>query len=346
MHLTGRTRSAGLWLAVGATTLLSLAAAQVASASNSRYPLGQAARTFHTSDGGWNASTSFGGLCVAGVTCPTVTNGFAAGGGVAGQGDGYLRTRIGSLLGVGATSRSVYRSPSFKYRGVAGRTPNSVSFRLSRRSSLGALLGVAGNSAQYSVDLVDASKHGAATSIVDAGPIGDQDSWRSRRVSVNPSSLKIGDRYRVRIKSEFVTGAQIVPGGRVGYDSVVLSAKGPGHARPHGVGIHRLGVAVRRGIGPAVRTGHGLKVTAKCPRSAKPHKCEMKLSAMLKRSGPSITNKRSTRLGAGKHRRVRLHVRHTYSKRLDNRKRVLVRARVKVGQRKVTVIKSVRIVRH
>jgi hypothetical protein len=265
-------------------------------------------------------------------------------GGTGGQGDGYLRTRIGSLLGVGATSRGIYTSPAFTYTGADGAQPSNLTFGIARRSTLGTLLAVAGNSADYSVDLVDISQGGNATSVIDNAPIGDQNSWLARSVSVAPGSLSLGDQYRVRITSEFETGTQVVPGGSVGYDDVVLSAEAGG--QQGGGGQHTLRHQIRHGLGVVHVHRHGLTFKAHCPGSARPHKCAMKLSARLSKKGHRITNTRKARLGAAKHRRIRLHLKHRYAKRAHHRKRIWIKANVKVGHRHVHVVKSVRIVRH
>jgi hypothetical protein len=343
MH--SKTRTPAL-LALAGAAIIALAAPQVAGAASSAYPKPSEARSFGTSDGGWHSSTSFAGLCIPAVNCPTVTNDYAADGGTGGQGDGYLRTRIGSLLGVGATSRGIYTSPAFTYTGAGSAAPNSITFSVARRSTLGALLAVTGNSADYSVDLVDITQGASATSVIDNEPIGDQNSWLAKSVSVAPGSLTLGDQYRVRITSQFESGVQVVPGGSVGYDDVVLRAKAGGHGHHHGGGSHSLRHRVRNGLGAAHLTRHGLTFKARCPGAARPHKCAMRLSALLSRKGHKITNTRKARLGAAKHRRIRLHLKHRYAKRVHHRKRILIKAQVKVGLQHVNVVKSVRIVKH
>ena len=144
-------------------------------------------------------------------------------------------------------------------------------------------MAVAGNSADYSVDLVDVTQGGNATSVIDNEPIGDQNSWLAKTVSVAPGSLTVGDQYRVRITSEFETGAQVVPGGSVGYDDVVLRAKTGGHGHHHGGGSHSLRHRLRNGLGAAHLTRHGLTLRP-MPGAAR-HKCAMRLSALLSRKG-------------------------------------------------------------
>jgi hypothetical protein len=284
---------------------------------------------------------------VPAVNCPTVTNDYVDHGGTGGSADGYLRTRIGSLLGVGATSRGIYQSPSFDYTGVGGGQPDTVTLSLARRSTLGTLLAVSGNSAEYSVDLVDISQGGTATGVIDQKSIGDQNSWRTSSASVAPGSLTLGDQYRVRITSEFETGVQVVPGGSVGYDDVVLeAAKGPGGGSGGGGSITHIRHQILHGLGPVVRKGKHLIVKAKCPRSTRPRKCHMRVAALLTRHGPKVTNVRKAHLGAGKHRRLRFKVKHAYSKKLAHRKRVVLKERVRIGHHRFTVTKRVRIVRH
>jgi len=331
-------------LLVTGVTAIGFLAPELAGAASSTYPPNQEARNFQSSDGGWHSATSFGGLCIPAVNCPTVTNDYAGHGGAGGSSDGYLRTRIGSLLGVGATSRGIYQSPSFEYTGVGGGQPDAVTLSLARRSTLGTLLAVSGNSADYSVDLVDTSQGGIATSVVDDKPIGDQDSWRVSSASVAPGGLMLGDSYRVRITSEFKTGVQVVPGGSVGYDDVVLEAtKGQSGG---GGSITHIRHQIAHGLGPVVRKGKHLIVKAKCPRSTRPRKCHMRVAALLTRHGPKVTNVRKAHLGAGKHRRLRFKIKHAYSKKFAHRKRVVLKERVRIGHHRFTVTKRVRVVRH
>jgi hypothetical protein len=345
MHF--RTKVAALF-GLAITMAAGLIAPTLAGAAN--YPLGKEARSFHQGAGGWQGSTSFEGPCISGVNCPTVTNDYAPSGGADGQGDGYLRTTIGSLVGVGATSRGIFVSPSFEYQGAGGREPGELTLSLKRRSTLGTLLSVSGNSAEYSVDLVDVSPGGSATSVIDAEPIGDQSSWRGNDVSVAPTGLALGDRYRVRITSEFVTGVQVVPGGSVGYDDVILHATRPprgGNGGSGGGGHHRLRGRLVRGISPlAIKHGKHLSVRVKCPRSVRPDKCRLKVAALLKRKGPRVTNSRKARLGAGKKRHLRLRVKHAHSKKVAHRRHILVAEKVRIGHRTIRVVKSVKVVRH
>jgi hypothetical protein len=341
--MTYRTRFVAL-LVTGATAL-GLIAPQIAGAASSTYPPNQEARSFHHTDGGWHGYTSSGGACIPSVNCPTVTNDYAASGGAGGASDGYLRTSIDSLLGINATSRGIYQSPSFTYGAVGGRQPDKLTLSIARRSTLAAFLAVTGNSAQYSVDLVDVSHGGAMTGVINDRPIGARSSWTPSTADIPSGGLTVGDDYRLRITSVFVSGAQVAPGGAVGYDDVVLEAKSQGGSGTGGGG-EALRRQLRHGLGPVVKKGRHLTVRTKCPRSVRPRKCRMRIAALLHGHGPKVTNVRRAHLGAGKHRRLRFKVKHAYSKRVAHRKRITLREKVKIGHRKFTVTKSMRIVRH
>src|SRR5690242_14357857 len=99
-----------------------------------------AGQNFTGGSAGWSASTSYDGLCLPSLLCPTATNSWSAGGA---DGDGYIRTEFATvaetLLG---TSVGVWQSPAFTYRGRNGYKPANVTLDLNVRSELAALLGV------------------------------------------------------------------------------------------------------------------------------------------------------------------------------------------------------------
>ncbi len=332
-------------LVSGAAMAVALGAAAVAGAASSTYPRHQEARTFHSSDGGWHGSSSINGTCVPSVTCPTITNDHAASGGAGGSGDGYLRTSVSSPAGALTTSRGTYKSPVFTYRGAKGHEPRRLVFAMKRRAELTALLAVTGNSASFYVDLLDLSQPGASVRLISQRPIGDQSSWRPSRASVSPGKLTIGDRYRVRITSKFVLGVQVNPSGNVGYDDVLLRARRSGGGNDGG-GIHHLTQRVREGLGAVTLKRHGITFRARCPGAARPNKCAMKFSARLTKKGHKITNTRRAKLGAAKHRRIRLHLKHGFAKRVRHHNHIWIKAKVRIGGQRVHVVKSVRVVRH
>lgn len=89
----------------------------------SDYP-SAAARTLSNGKAGWKGSVAYhGGLCVPSLTCPAVSNTVPASGGAGGGHDGFLRTGLGSLLGVAADSNGTFESAPFAYKGRRARRP-------------------------------------------------------------------------------------------------------------------------------------------------------------------------------------------------------------------------------
>lgn len=208
-------------VAVAAT--LSLGAAPLAGAATSEYHPNAESRTFADSAGGWTGSSEFtNGLCVAGVTCPAVTNTYVASGGAGGVDDGFLRSELNGLASLLSTTRATFTSPNFTYNGAAGQQPDSVSFTLDRRADAGALLQLLPE-ADLSVFLDRVG--GNSLTVVDQVDIADVDSFTSiPAVSVNPNQLTVGADYRIRIVTELDLPVGVVPDATFDYDNVVLRA--------------------------------------------------------------------------------------------------------------------------
>ena len=77
-------------IAVGALLLMG-AFTSSAKADQTVSYIGGNGSTFATTDGGWVPSTNYSGLCLAGVTCPTMNPHYEATGGTGGAADGYIR---------------------------------------------------------------------------------------------------------------------------------------------------------------------------------------------------------------------------------------------------------------
>ncbi len=155
------------------------------------------ARAFATSDGGWERAKDSHGLCIAPLTCPSIGGGFVAGGGSYGPADGYLETTISGLTGVGSESRGVLKSPAFTYRGVNGQRPTALVFGLNHLSDISALLAVAGNQVDYSVEIFPAGAGGGAKRIVDTKPLIPSEDWTDSALVELPGSA--GDRPGVQV---------------------------------------------------------------------------------------------------------------------------------------------------
>jgi hypothetical protein len=310
------------------TALALLPAISQAAARSSRYAPNPTARNFNGGAGGWNYSQSSAGLCVPALLCPVITNSHRQSGG-----NGYLQTRLGALLGVGATSKGILTSPAFTYRGAAGRVPSSLSLSLRLRSNVGQLLAVTGNSATYEVELENrATKQ--RTEVIPARSLEGADSWTARRASLNPSQLKVGDRYRIRIATTYNTGATVLPGGAADYDNVALLARrARGSGGPGGSG-GTLSSSQLRVLVLQVRP-HWVKhrrnrlfVRLRCPKRVHA-RCKVAASAYLRRHGAKVGHTRRVRIAAGHKRMVALHVKRRYRAKVLKRRRILIKERVR-----------------
>ena len=199
-------------------------AASASAQTTTNYHPDAESRTFATRDGGWIGSTSFdNGLCVAGVTCPATDEAFVANGGAGGPADGFLRTEVAGTASLASVAHVTETSPSFVYQGAAGKTPETVYLALDRRVDASTLLAVL-DSATYSVVLSDMT---SATSlpVINQVAITEQQTWASvPSVAIDPSQLKIGDRYQIQISTDLDFPVAVLPAGTFDYDNVVLRA--------------------------------------------------------------------------------------------------------------------------
>lgn len=306
-----------------------LPAISQAATPRSKYVPNPSGRTFEGGAGGWTYSRSSAGLCVPAVLCPVVTNSHQSSGK-----NGYLRTRLGALLGVGATSKGILTSPSFTYRGAAGKTPKRLGLSLRRRSNVGQLLAVAGNSATYEVEIQDVATK-QLIEVLSPRTLAGADSWTAKTASLGAEKLKIGRRYRIRIATTYSTGATVLPGGSADYDNVVLLARG---ARGGGTGgggnqltSSRLEILVLRSRPHKIRhKGNRLLVRLKCPKRVHA-RCRIAASAYLKRHGARVGRTKRVKIAAGHRKRVVLHVKRRYRSTLRHRRRLLLKEKVKAG---------------
>ena len=116
------------------------------------------------------------------------------------------------MTGVASESRGVLRSPAFTYAGVNGEEATDVVVHVSHLADVGALLSVAGNSVQYSLELVDVTA-GRSLRLVDESSLRPETSWTDAPlVTLRPSQLTIGHQYRLRVITRFIYGAEVIPG--------------------------------------------------------------------------------------------------------------------------------------
>jgi len=340
------------WLAC-----LAFAIPASAGAATSKYPSDAAARGFNGGTAGWTATSSFNGTCLPPLLCPTAENTHQPSGGA--DGGGYIRsayTGVAGATAVGGVTTAEWASPVFTYGGADGRAPSTVSFEMDRRANVDELLAVAGNSATYSVRLVDLSAGGEAITLVDPKTLGGAESWQNApAASVDPARLTSGHEYKIMITSTYSTGTSVFATGNADYDNVVLSAvRGePGQGRGRGSSAGDLdrdrltellraaapGTAVLKGKGKATR----LFVKVKCPRKVG-RTCRITAQGMLKRRKPATTQ-RTVKVRKGKAKLLVLRVKPKARPKVMKRKRLLVRHKVRAGKVTATVYKKRKLIR-
>lgn len=329
---------------------MALPATAGAATATDYHPAG-ASRDFATSAGGWEGSTVNEGTCVEQITCPAIANTWVASGGTQGSADGHLRTAISNLVGAESISNGIWLSPSFQYRGADGKQPTDVSFELARRADLTALLAHTGSSASYSVELVELAT-GVGRTLVDDQPLGTVDGWsRTRQVTVQPSSLVIGTRYRIRITSTFTTAARVFRDSYVDYDDVVLSAVREAGAGGGGTGGGGGGTGGNGGNGAgggnggALLDGNRLFLKLKCLGVSKKGRCKVRAVAYAGKKGARMTFPIERRVNSKKGKKVALRIRPRFVRSLADKKKVLVRSQVKAGDSRKTTFKRYRLIK-
>jgi hypothetical protein len=345
---------AGL-VALACLTSLLLALPAGAGAASTKYPP-TAARGFDGSLAGWNSSTSSEGICLPPLLCASVENSFQGSGGA--DGAGFIRSAYTGVVGVMAvagTTTAVWQSPHFAYSGAEGAPPAAVSFAMDRRASVDQLLAVAGNSAQYSAQLVDLSAAGEAVPLIGPTTLAGARSWTNVRSSIDPESLTVGDEYLIQITTRYTSGTSVLVSGSADYDNVVLSAsQGGGGSGGHGNGgkgshgggagsgafdSQRLEELLRSATtGTATLHGKRLLVRVSCPRKVG-RTCRTTAQGLLRKGRPATT-KRTVRLRSGKSRLIVLRVKPKARQLVAARKRLLVRQKVRAGKVTATVFKS------
>lgn len=342
-----------------ATILLPAAAG----AAGSKYPSPSAARGFDGGAAGWDSSSSTEGICLPPLLCASVENSFQASGGA--DGGGYIRSAYLGVVGttaVGGTTTATWQSPPFTYSGAGGDEPGGLALTLDRRANVDQLLGVAGNSAEYSVRLVDLSAGGEGVTLIAPTTLAGARSWTDvSSGSINPGSLTIGDEYRIQISSRYTSGTSVLVSGNADYDNVVLSAvtgngggkgnggngNGSGDGKGSGAFSSQRLEELLRGATPGTATVlHGNKrllVRVKCPRKVG-RQCRTTVQGLLRKGRPA-TVKRTVRVRAGKSRLVALQVKPKAREQVAKRKRLLVRQKVSAGKATATVFKTRLLVR-
>lgn len=211
-------------IAIAGAVVLVAAAIVAPVASSSTYPNQPNSTNFRTGPGGWKSGALFDGLCIPPLTCPAVTNVFVPSGGSSNvpPTDGHLRTRLSGLTGIASTSTGVWQSPVFTYNGDEGSVPNNVYLKITRRSDVDELLSVAGNSVDFTVEVVRANGLVVATPY-DHVPLTDKAQWDVLpAVDIGNKTLGFGQKYLIRISTRFITGVDVIEDATADYDNVSL----------------------------------------------------------------------------------------------------------------------------
>lgn len=335
--------------------ILGLAFVPATSGAASTTYIGGDSSTFATSIGGWQTSEEYNGLCLQGLTCPTVGGEYVATGGAGGAGDGFIKTTSGNttLAALLSSSVQIWRSPSFTYNGIGGKVPAALSFDMSKRSGFSDLLAL-GASADFSVTALNQSG-GPDRVLVDKRSVGNQTNWEKvPQVALIPGSLTVGANYILEIRTSIGGLAAVLPAGDIDYDQVELTASDNGGGGGGGGGGGTGTVLPPPKVVPpgvAYLYKNRLYIRVKCPARFKP-RCRVNAVALTKRSrGKAVSKQARANVKSGKFTRKALLVKPKYRsfvKKLAaiKRKTLTVRLRIKSskGKKAGTAFNTLRVI--
>jgi hypothetical protein len=302
-----------------AAVAVGVAAAPAGAVTSVYHPNAQS-RDFGTGNGGSTSSQEVTGLCIPTLQCPVLFNAWLNSDGTRGAGDGHLLTALGSLLGVAGESKGIWTGAPFVYNGAGGKVPDKLTLRIHRDVTLGALLAVVGNSADYSVELVDETANNIATRPIDSVVLSSTQGWTTAGpVAIDPEALTIGHTYRWRIITRFVYGAEVLPGASVGYDDVSLTAK------TDGGGDGRRGGCADTPLSSACFDGRRLFINLKCYGVKKNGRCFTRATALKSKNGKRYTfpvQRKVKKRG----KLVRARIRFRFRSELEQRRSIVLRS--------------------
>lgn len=169
----------------------------------------------------WGASKSHSGLCLESLTCPSVSTSTAP----TKQGTA-MHASLGALLGVGASTSATWTSGAFTYSGAQGKLAKKVKLVVIRKADTGDLLSVAGNSATYSIGIVNTKTGSTVAEPVHSAALTPSSAYsKVGPVKVAPNVLRRGNHYRLRITATFNNGAEVIPGATADFANARVVAK-------------------------------------------------------------------------------------------------------------------------
>jgi hypothetical protein len=213
-------------IAIAGALALTAAVVIAPVAGANEYPGSADSKTFKNSAGGYTSSVEHTGVClIPPLVCPAVDNSWQSSGGVGNKvPDGFLRTAIGGVVGVAATSTGIWESPTFKYRGFKGAVPGKILFHVRQQSDVSQLLSALGDKAEFNIDIVRASDGVVVNSPWPVTGVTDQPNWVILpRANIGNGGMDINGVYFIRITTTYTTGlATVLSGARVDYDNVII----------------------------------------------------------------------------------------------------------------------------
>lgn len=323
--------SALVLLVACAATHIAIPAASAAEV----YPDGAA--RFNGGAEGWEATEA---SCNAPLFCS------ASGGYDGGEGTpaGSLAAKTSITLNLASLFESTVtlQSPDFEV-GTGG----AGTLSLERSFDPGSLVDLS-PSVEYTAQLVDRTRGGRTTSISES--IDGKSGWSGETGAV---TLASGHTYAILLTvrtSSSVAGTGLLAGATVTrFDNVALTVgadSGDGGSGVTGgtVTAERLATLAPATIaGPAQLKGNRLFVRARCPRSVG-GTCRVSLRGLLsKRKAATAT--RTVKLRRGKAKRLVLRVKPRAKHRVDARKRLLFKVRLRAGGSQATAFKRLRLLR-
>ena len=295
------------------------AAASAADVVSTYHPNAEA-RDFAAGNGGSTSSQEVTGLCIPVLLCPVQFNAWINHDGASGPTDGYLSSSISSLTGVAGESKAIWAGPPFDYHGAAGQEPDSLTLGISHKSNLGALLSVVGNSADYSVEIVDESSNNVATRPIDGASLAPTQGWvNPGPVAVDPSALTMDHTYRLRIISRFVYGATVLPGGGAGYDDLELIARRSSEEE-------NKGGCADTPLSSACFDGRRLFIHLKCFGVSQHGRCFSRATALKSKKGTRYTFPIQRKLNNTKGKLVRARIRFQFRSELERRRSIILKS--------------------
>ncbi|MDX6653312.1 MAG: hypothetical protein QOH18_4 [Solirubrobacterales bacterium] len=358
MFITLRTRIRRTFL-LGCVSGAALLALPVGQASAASYPNGGS--TFTGGAEGWkvtSAECKAAGLLEIATLCGTAGSGYD---GTAGAPAGSFANKAQIPVSAVGLLKAAYSDESPAFTVVAG---GSGSLSLSRQFIPGGLASLT-PTFTYTAFLVDKSTNTKQKAITETLEAEAPFATKSGAVS-----LTAGDTYVVQIEASTTASSLLglLSETASRFDNVVVTSPNgtggnPGEEVPgnHGnngtdgeggngnggagsVSAARLESLMQSSlIGPAVLKGNKLTVKAKCPAKLKAT-CTLAITGMLSKKKPATTA-RKAKVKKGKTKSFALKVKPAALAKVKTKKKLLFMEQAKVGKSKVTVYKTLKLVR-